>query len=308
MSRTGSWLLRARAGVACVVLGALTCGGSAPVAFDGQRAMADLNAQVAIGPRPAGSEAAEQTRQLISERLRQAGWPVEAWRFEAGPPGSPPIPMVNLIARRPGTGRGRLIVGAHYDTKLLAGRRFVGANDGASGVAVLLELARTLGRSPGPLAIDLVFFDGEEAVLGGITPEDGLFGSRELAARMQRDGSLAEVRALLLVDMVGDRDLNLAFDGNSSPALVALASRLGGDVFDPGQRLSLVDDHMPFKERGLSEVLALIDFQFGERRTPGPLWHTDGDDLTAVSAESLNRVGALVVQLIAELERQSAPK
>lgn len=271
--------------------------------FDGARAFADLRDQVAIGPRPAGSEGAERTRALISERLRQAGWPVEAHRFQAEPPDGSTIEMVNLIARQPGESEDTLVLAAHYDTKPIPGVRFLGANDGASGVAILLELARVWGRRRGPFTVELVFFDGEEARGSNITARDGLYGSRALAERMQADGALERVRAFVLVDMVGDRDLNIAIDQNSSAELRALFGEVAGDLVDPSHRLRLIDDHMPFRERGVGKVLALIDFQYGSRRSPGPLWHTAGDGLDGVSAESLNRVGDALVQLVSRLEQ-----
>jgi hypothetical protein len=275
--------------------------------FDAQRAFTDLRDQVALGPRPAGSPAAARTRELIRERMVQAGWVVEAHDFEARPPGAPPIAMTNLIATRRGRRPGVILLGAHYDTKAIPGVHFVGANDGASGVALLLELARALGPEPGELTLRMVFFDGEEAAGPTITGEDGLFGSTALAERMERDGTLQNVRALLLFDMIADRDLNLAVDLNSSPALRALLEEKARALVDPSHRLYLTDDHMPFRRRGLDEVLALIDFQYGARTSPGPRWHTAADDLTGVSAQSLNAVGAVALELVAALEATVAP-
>jgi glutaminyl-peptide cyclotransferase len=280
------------------------CGrAGAPPLFDGERAFADLSAQVALGPRPAGSEASARTRDLIRERLRQAGWPVEEHAFEVTPEGGPsPVRMVNLIATKSGQTPSTLIVGAHYDTKAIPDVRFVGANDGASGVAVLLELARSLGAQPEPLTLQLVFFDGEEAFGPRIYENDGLFGSRALSERMQQDGSLAQVRGLILLDMIGDRDLNLAVDLHSSPELLDLLQRIGGDLVDPAQRMRIIDDHVPFLQRGLRDVLLLIDFQYGSRVSPGPLWHTESDDLDGVSADSLNRVGRVAVELVRRIQ------
>lgn len=284
------------------------CGGaSAPSGFDAVRAFEDLRAQTELGPRPAGSAGAERTREFIRERLRQAGWPVQEHAFEVTPPaGGAPVPMVNLIATRPGQSPDTLMIAAHYDTKSIPGVRFVGANDGASGVAVLLELARSLDASaPPPLTTQLVFFDGEEAFGERIDDVDGLFGSRALAKRMRDDGSLARVRALLLLDMIGDRDLNLAVDLYSSEELRARLQRVGGDLVDPRQTLRIVDDHLPFLQQGLREALLLIDFQYGARSSPGPLWHTAADDLAGVSAESLNRIGRVAVELVESLQNDA---
>ena len=275
--------------------------------FDGARAFADLEALVRIGPRPAGSAGAARARELIGERLRQAGWPVEEHAFEARPPGAPPVPMVNLIARREGARPERVLLITHYDTKDVPGIAFVGANDGASGTAVLLELARVLAAAELPLTTELVFTDGEEARGPSITGQDGLYGSTALAERMRADGSLAQVRSVVLVDMVGDRDLNLVVDLGSSPLLrdifARAARKLGrGEIVDETAIMSVIDDHSPFASRGVGHVLALIDFQFGARVSPGPLWHTAGDDLGAVSAASLNSVGEVLVEAVRAIE------
>jgi glutaminyl-peptide cyclotransferase len=273
---------------------------AASAGFDGARAFRDLEALVRIGPRPAGSPGAEQARALIRERLRQAGWPVEEHAFDAHPKGRPPVPMVNVIARKEGASADSILLITHYDTKNLGGVHFVGANDGASGAAVLLELSRVLAPEKLPLAVELVFADGEEAFGTSINADDGLYGSNALAQRMQDDGSLARVRAVILVDMVGDRDQNLVFELGSSTRLRELFARearnLGEpELFDLGSAMSVIDDHTPFEQRGVAHVLALIDYQFGARASPGPLWHTAGDDLASVSEASLARIGKVLV-------------
>lgn len=298
-----------------LILPILLCCGAAPeegpeLRFDGPRAFAELRELVAIGPRPAGSAGAARTRELIRERLRQAGWRVDNHAFRAGPPAGPELEMVNLIGVRAGErADARILLVTHYDTKRLEGIRFLGANDGASGVALLLELARQLATRPLEFTVWLVFFDGEEALGEAISATDGLFGSRALAQRMDREGTLESIHALVLVDMVADRDLNLTVDSSSSPALRALlreeAERAGeAGLIDSEATLRVLDDHTPFMQRGVPEVLAIIDFQFGARRTPGPYWHTQADDLGAVSEESLNRVGRLLVQLFDRIEKR----
>ncbi len=232
---------------------------------------------------------------------------VEEQAFSAPSLRGEPVPMVNVVGRLAGSEEQMLLLGTHYDTKRFDGR-FVGANDGASGVAVLLEAARVLGRSRPRLSMRMLFFDGEEAFGPTITQSDGLYGSRALAERMQREGELERVRALLLVDMVGDRDLNLAIDENSALDLVQIYLEEAGDLVDPSQSFALIDDHIPFRDRGLDQVLALIDFQYGSRNSPGPLWHTPADDLPAVSAESIDRVGDLVLRLVRRIETEGATR
>jgi hypothetical protein len=301
-----------RIGFVLALIAALACGdraatpaASEPARFDGARAFRDLEALVQLGPRPAGSPAAAQTRALIRERLRQAGWPVELHEFSVARPGAAPVAMANLIARRGPANAPRYLIVTHYDTKNLAGISFVGANDGASGVAVLLELARAMASDAEP-QLELVFCDGEEAFGANITGDDGLYGSKALAQRMADDGSLASVRGVILVDMVGDRDLNLALDLGSSPTLrrdfEAAAAKLGlPPPFDTRQGLSVIDDHSPFQEHGVDEVLALIDFQYGGRVSPGSRWHTAGDTLEAVSPDSLSTVGRTLVEALRAL-------
>jgi Zn-dependent M28 family amino/carboxypeptidase len=247
----------------------------------------------------------------MTERLRQAGWPVREHHFLARPPGRDPVPMTNLIAELPGERDEWIQLGAHYDTKDLPGVEFVGANDGASGVALLLELARQLGSSDRPYGVRLMFFDGEEAFGSRITVSDGLYGSRALAAELARSGELEAVRAMILVDMVADADLDLVEELGSSPRLRRLAREVATElgiqeVVWGGPRMSVVDDHVPFAQEGLREVLCLIDFRYGDRTVPGPYWHTSRDRLDAVSAESLNTVGTLVVELYGRIVRADA--
>jgi len=271
--------------------------------FDGERAFRDLVAQVQLGPRHPGSPGSAAVRELLRARLRQAGWSVRDHAFEARLPDGSSAAMVNLLADLPGPDPGVLMLIAHYDTKHLASvPDFVGANDGASGVAVLLELARVLPRQPRVLGLRIALCDGEEAVGANIRGSDGLYGSRALAAAMRADGSLAQVRALVLVDMVGDAELNLSWGADSDSALVgtfaALAQRAGIDLAGP---LGLVDDHSPFVAAGVPRVLSLIDFHFGDRSSPGWRWHSRGDVLEAVSAASLNSVGNVLVEFLARV-------
>ncbi len=277
--------------------------------FDGARAFRDLEDLVHIGPRPAGSPGAERTRELIRQRLRQAGWRVREQEFTAQPPAGPPVAMTNVIGMREGEREQLILLAAHYDTKDIPGVRFVGANDGASGTALLLEVARQLAARPLPFEVWLVFFDGEEAFGPDITQQDGLYGSRALADELQADGTLARVAALLLVDMVGDADLNLAVDLNSSLALRHVMRQAAealdlASIIDASATLRLTDDHTPFLRKGVSEVLVLIDFQYGARQAPGPYWHTAADDLDKVSAESLNSAGRLLVETLQRAERR----
>lgn len=281
-----------------------------PGAFDGERAFRDLVEQVRHGPRHPGSPGSEAVRELIRSRARQAGWSVREHPFLAAHPDGTRSPMLNLIAELPGADPGVVMVVAHYDTKRLPAQPgFVGANDGASGVAVLLELARVWPRRERRLSYRLVFFDGEEAVGDNIRGNDGLYGSRALAEQMRADGSLAQLRALILIDMIGDKDLNVSWGSDSDPRLstrfAEIAQRAGIALAGP---MGLVDDHTPFVAAGARPVLSLIDFHYGDRSSPGWRWHTSGDTLEGVSASSLNRFGGALVEFLASVEPELAER
>jgi glutaminyl-peptide cyclotransferase len=254
-----------------------------------RRAFRDLRAQVAIGPRPSGSAASRRTLGLIVDRLRSAGIrDVHVQR-----------PYRNVVARVPGSGSGTVVVGAHYDTKDIPG--FVGANDGASGVAVLLELARTLPRRLDGPSIDLVFFDAEEASRTESFASGGGLGSAQFVRYGRgggRQGSpdLDGVRAMVLFDMVGDCDLHVPREANSDPNLYAAFAdaavrRSGSHGPFSGEASGVLDDHTAFLEAGIPAV-DLIDFDYGPGPSPGDWWHTRADDLAHVCASSLGAVGA----------------
>jgi glutaminyl-peptide cyclotransferase len=264
-------------------------GGATP--FDAQRAFRDLRAQVAIGPRPAASPGARREVGFIVGRLRAAGVrEVDVQR-----------PYRNVIGRIPGRLPGTVVVGAHYDTKDIRG--FVGANDGASGVATVLELARDLPpRLDGP-SIDLVLFDAEESPRGTSFQAGGDRGSAQFVRYSRQGGRagsprLSEIRAMVLFDMVGDCDLHVPLEANSSSSLYGLfadaaATRSSSGSSEPftGSAQGVLDDHAPFLRAGVPAV-DLIDFDYGPGPAPGAWWHTRKDDLSHVCARSLEEVGA----------------
>jgi glutaminyl-peptide cyclotransferase len=272
------------------------CGGSDDPAddgsFDSQAAFDDVRAQVEIGPRPSGSAGARREVALIAERFGQAG--VRDVTVQR--------PYRNVVARIPGDGRGTVVVGAHYDTKDIPG--FVGANDGASGVAVLLELARALPDRSSGASIDLVFFDAEEARGNRDFERDGDRGSRQFVAYAKRGGAhgsppLSEIRSMVLFDMVGDCDLQIPREATSDPRLygqfAAAAAELDGDAAPfEGFTGGVEDDHTPFQQAGVPAV-DLIDFTYGSDTSPGPYWHTRQDTLDKVCASSLEEVGEAAV-------------
>jgi len=239
--------------------------------------------QTNLGPRPTGSPANQATADFIQQQLAQAGWQTEVQPFIfKGVPGR------NIIARR---GQGPLLIlAAHYDTRPAADhdpdptRRAewtVGANDGASGVAVLLELARVLPEQGLESEVWLVFFDAEDQ--GGLAGWPFAVGSRYLAASLTRTPE-----AVVVVDMVGDRDQQFFYERFSSRALQtelwSVAAQLGYAAhFRPHLRHTIIDDHLPFRERNIPAI-DLIDFDY-------PYWHTTTDTADKVDPASLERVG-----------------
>ncbi|UJA19637.1 M28 family peptidase [Thermoleophilia bacterium SCSIO 60948] len=260
--------------------------------FNSERAMSDVERQVAFGPRPSGSAANERQVEFLARQLQLAGAKdVEVQR-----------PWANVTAEIPGEGEGTILIGAHHDTK--DEPPIVGANDGASGVAVVLELARSLAEDPqrtGP-TVRIALFDAEEARGDAPFEEDGTRGSRQYVEAAERSGELDDIDEMWLFDMVGDCDLQVPLEANSDPEIYerfeAVADELpefrspfGGEV-DP-----ILDDHIPFLEAGIPSV-DLIDFTFGGDSSPGDHWHTTDDTLDKVCPESLGAVGAPALELL----------
>jgi Zn-dependent M28 family amino/carboxypeptidase len=287
---------RAAASAATVAPPPLPADGGSP-AFDADRAWAHLRNQVALGPRPAGSPAAAAARQYIADALAQAGLTVTEQAFEPDTPIGR-IPMANVIATLPGRRDARIAIASHYDTKRFREFPFVGASDGASSTAVLIELGRVLARDAREYTIELIFFDGEEAVLPEWSGSDNTYGSRYYVDAARDAGTLDSLEALVLLDLVGDRDLAFRREANSTPWLTdliwAAADRLGyGAVFLDAQT-PIEDDHLPFLRAGVPAT-DIIDLDY-------PAWHTAADDLPRVSARSLDITGQVVLAALPDIE------
>ena len=262
-----------------------------PLSFDSSRAYADVQTQVAFGPRTPGSEGHIQIREWMRAELESAGWMVEVHESERMG-----HPITNIIAKR-NDDAPQIILGAHYDTRFFAdndpdltkrSQPVSGANDGASGVAILLEMARSLPDDTVP--VWLVFFDTEDQ--GNIAGWDWILGSRAFAEEIP-----VRPEAVVIVDMIGDADLNIYLEQNSNVTIRteiwSTAEKLGyGKQFINEEKYSMEDDHTPFLEAGLPAV-DIIDFDY-------PYWHTAQDTADKVSAESLQADGETLWNWIVE--------
>lgn len=280
-------LWRARAAAtesSSIKVGASTPTAVTPLTFSGAAAFKHIEAQMKFGPRPSGSEANTKTAFYIQEELKRLGWQTEVQTFNYKN-----VVGRNVIGR---AGQGPvIIVGAHFDTRLRADRDPVsprapvpGANDGASGVAVLLELARTLEVKNLKYEVWLTFFDAEDN--GDLDGWTWIVGSTYLANSLT-----IQPKAMILADMIGDADQQIYYDGNSdlklSQELFMIAAQLGYEKnFIPQIKYSMYDDHTPFLQRGIPAV-DLIDFDY-------PAWHTTQDTTDKIGAASLERVGRVI--------------
>ncbi|MBI3207706.1 MAG: M28 family peptidase [Candidatus Solibacter usitatus] len=268
--------------------------------FSGAKALEWTRKAVAFGPRPAGSAAIAKLQTMIRAELTAQGWQVSEDGFTAGTPVGPKV-MRNIIAKQNGTSGRMIVLTGHYDTKAIPGMNFVGANDGGASAGWLLEAARALAKLPRKHDVALVFFDGEEA-FGEWSDTNGIYGSRHLAEKWRADGTLTRIHALINIDMIGDADLKVVDEQNSSPALRRLlrtaAAETGYGKYFPPQGIAIEDDHMPFVRLGVNAV-DLIDFDYG----PGhSYWHTAKDTVDKLSAHSLQVVGDVVMEVLRRLQ------
>jgi glutaminyl-peptide cyclotransferase len=266
--------------------------------FSGAEAFAFTRQAVALGPRPDGSAAITKLRALIKEQLAMRGCELTSDRFTAQTPDGP-VPMENIIAKFPGKSGRAIAISGHYDTKKMP--NFVGANDGGSSTGVLLELAAALQGRPRTDDVYLIFFDGEEAIHEW-TDTDSLYGSRHLADKWSADGTNRKLKALINVDMTGDRNLHLVWDTNSAASVRKVvwdvADSLGYSAAFPRQGGAIADDHMPFLSAGVRAV-DLIDFD-----SQSTFWHTPQDTMDKLDPHSFDVIGAVVMKSIGELEQQ----
>src|SRR5213594_3338220 len=266
--------------------------------FNEQRADTDLRTIVGFGPRPAGSEALAKTRSYIVAELSKAGLKPNLDEFDARTPRGFRH-MVNIRAVRPGSRPTTIAVTGHYDTKVFDRFSFTGANDGGSSAAWLLEFARATAGLKLENTLEFVFFDGEEAVVEW-TDDDSVYGSRHDVDRRYRDRKLNDLKALILVDMIGDKNLNIRKESQSTSWLKNLiwdtAHSMGYSREFPDEQIEISDDHVPYLKAAVPAA-DLIDFDY-------PCWHEACDTLDKVSAHSLKIVGDVVYSSLPEIDRR----
>lgn len=266
---------------------------------DGSLAYSHVERLVGFGPRPPGSPAIAKSQAYITDALRKLGLQVEHQDFLANTPNGP-VSMKNIVGKTSQSRRPVVILASHYDTRLMTNAAFVGANDGGSSTGLLLELARVLSQRKNAYTVWFVFFDGEEAQREW-SDTDSLYGSRYFVEKLKKDGQTQAVKAMVLMDMVGDRDLKLENDASSTPDLMELvrksAVELGYSKYLAAAQKGMVDDHIPFIRAGIAAV-DLIDYDYGFNNS---LWHTPNDTLDKISLHSLKIVGDIVVRTVENL-------
>lgn len=264
--------------------------------FDGRRAFAHVAKQVGFGPHPSGSPAIVQVQDYLLSELKGYGCTVETDAFSADTPAGR-VPMKNMLVKIPGEKPSVILLGTHYDTKKLD--NFVGADDGGSSTAVMLELARLLCPQHRKYAVWIAFFDGEEAVKVW-SQTDSRYGSRQMAARLATGGDLKKIRAFLLADIVGGRTARFLRESSSTPALVDLiwntSAELGYSAIFLNENTSAEDDHDSFLKRGVPSVDVIGDF------LNNGYWHTPQDTLDKISAKTLAITGHVFLETVKQLQ------
>jgi Zn-dependent M28 family amino/carboxypeptidase len=269
--------------------------------IDSARAMQYVKQVVAFGPREIGSANHKKLEEYIVGHLK--GDTVEDDAFIADTPEGK-LAVRNIIAKYPGKRDGIIVIAGHYDTNYpLRNVGYVGANDGGSSTALLLELANHLrGKKRDGYSVWLVWTDGEEAVKQW-TSADSLYGSKHLAEKWQKDGTLKQIKAFLLVDMIGDADLNVDQDTGSTASLESIvfraATKLGYQSHFFGRTIGVEDDHLPFVRLGVPSA-DLIDLNYGYNNV---FHHSPQDTIDKLSPKSLEIVGNVVLETVHLLDQ-----
>lgn len=274
-----------------------------PPDFNASRAMQYLKEIVAYGPRPIGSENHKKVENYILSHLK--GDNVEQDAFEINT-SEGKFPVHNIIAKFPGTREGIIVIASHYDTNWpLRTTSYVGANDGASSSALLLEIANQLrGKKRDGYSVWLLWDDAEESIKLPWDDPESLYGVRHLAEKWEKDGTLKKIKAFLLEDMIGDANLNIERDTNSTAWMEDLihdaAIRLGYQSHFFGRTISVSDDHLPFVQRGVP-CADLIDLDYGYNNV---FHHTTQDTVDKLSPKSLSIVGTVTLETMRLLDQR----
>jgi glutaminyl-peptide cyclotransferase len=274
-----------------------------PPAFNSARAMQYVKEIVAFGPRPIGSANHKKVEDYIHAHLKGDQVEDDAFIIDTS---EGKFPVRNIIAKYPGTRDGIVVIASHYDTNYpLRDTNYVGANDGASSSALLLEIANQLrGKKLDGYSVWLLWDDAEEAIKLPWTDTNSVYGVRHLAQKWQDDGTIKNIKAFILEDMIGDADLNIERDQDSTPWLEDLiyqaATRLGYQSHFFARTVPMEDDHKPFVQRGVPSA-DLIDFQYGYNNV---FWHTTQDTVDKLSPKSLEIVGTVTLETVQMLDKK----
>jgi len=276
--------------------------GPAPT-FDAGRAMQYVKEIVAFGPRPIGSTNHKKVEDYILAHLKADTVEQDFFTIDTA---EGKFPVHNILAKFPGTGDGIVVIASHYDTNYpLRKTSYVGANDGASSSALLLEIANQLrGKKRDGYSVWLLWDDAEESMKLPWDDAESLYGVRHIAQKWQDDGTLKKIKAFLLEDMIGDADLNIEHDSFSTPWLEDMiyqaATRLGYQSHFFGRTMGVTDDHIPFVEHGVPSA-DLIDFDYGYDDV---FHHTTQDTIDKLSPKSLEIVGMVTLQTLQMLDKK----
>lgn len=274
-----------------------------PLRFDGNKALDEASRFIALGPRCSGTDGAERAAGYLARRLKEIGIEPIIDEFKDMTPAGERT-FRNVTGEIPGTKETQIILMSHYDTKSGISPDFAGANDSGSSSGILLEVAKLLkSTSPTGPTIFLAFMDGEEC-MKEYGPHDGLHGSKRLAMTIVQNKRARNVIAVILLDMVGDKDLSIEIPRNSSPKLVSLVFAA---ATEENARLkfalsggNVLDDHVPFMQAGM-QAIDIIDFDYGSAPGRNDYWHTADDTIDKLSANSLETIGRIVVRTLNKL-------
>jgi glutaminyl-peptide cyclotransferase len=273
--------------------------------FDAARAYQHAANLAAIGPHSAGTEGGRHAQEYITGQLQGFGCTVEQQAFTASATPVGDVSMKNIVAKVPGASPGILMFTTHFDSKRMA--NFVGADDGGSSTGVMLELARLICARRNALTVWIAFFDGEEAFNANWKNPDNTYGSREMAARMALSGDLGRVKAFVLADLVGNHNLKLKRESQSTRWLTdliwATAARLGYQRIFVNESSEIEDDHLAFLARGVAAA-DVIDLENPQNDS---YWHQTSDTIDKVSSRSLAAVGHVLIEVLPQLESKFSP-